>query len=199
MVSNPRALIVALAMWFFAATVTVTMTFAMTLVANSGDIEWFRQAMDPHCKNFKDPLDHDLNPLIKGLLIFLVMFLLVIPWVIILCSYGYIFIVSCKQRKNIRGQNNIPGMATAIKHEMKGASTFAIVVAVCLLSIVPLIIVTGLRFFGELPERCDPKRKLIKFIVFDLATGLNTICNPLVYGWRNEKFRTAFRKLLKCS
>ena len=90
-------------------------------------------------------------------------------------------------------------MATAIKHEMKGASTLAIVVAVCLLSIVPLIIVTGLRFFGELPERCDPKRKLIKFIVFDLATGLNTICNPLVYGWRNEKFRTAFRKLLKCS
>ena len=196
-VTNPQALIVALAMWLFAATVTIT--FATTLVANSGDIERFRQAMDPHCKNPEDPLDHDLNPLIKGLLIFLVMFLLVIPLVIILCSYGYIFIVSYKQRKNIRGQNNIPGMATAIKHEMKGASTLAIVVAVCLLSIVPLIIVTGLRFFGELPERCDPKRKLIKFIVFDLATGLNTICNPLVYGWRNEKFRTAFRKLLKCS
>ena len=152
-VTNPRALIVALAMWFFAATVTVTITFATTLVANSGDIEWFRQAMDPHCKNPENLLDHDLNPLTKGLLIFLLMFLLVIPLVIILGSYGYIFIVSCKQRKNIRGQHNIPGMATAIKHEMKCASTLAIVVAVCLLSIVPLIIVTGLRFFGELPER----------------------------------------------
>ena len=35
-VTNPRALIVALAMWSFAATVTVTITFATTLVANSG-------------------------------------------------------------------------------------------------------------------------------------------------------------------
>ena len=65
MVTSPRALIVALAMWFFAAIVTITC--ATTLVANSGDIERFGQAMDPHCKNPEDPLDHDLNPLIKGL------------------------------------------------------------------------------------------------------------------------------------
>ncbi|CAH3140573.1 unnamed protein product, partial [Porites evermanni] len=109
-VINLRSLIVALAMWVFFATVTIT--FATTLVANSGDFERFRQAMDPHCKNPEDPLDHYLNPLIKELLIFLVMHLLVILLVIILCSYGYIFIVSYKQRKNIRGQNNIPGMAT---------------------------------------------------------------------------------------
>ena len=114
-VINLRSLIVALAMWVFFATVTIT--FATTLVANSGDFERFRQAMDPHCKNPEDPLDRYLNPLIKELLIFLVMYLLVILLVIILCSYGYIFIVSYKQRKNIRGQNNIPGMATAIKHE----------------------------------------------------------------------------------
>ena len=46
---------------------TDTITFATTLVANSGDFEQFRQAMDPHFKNPEDPLDHDLNPLIKGL------------------------------------------------------------------------------------------------------------------------------------
>ena len=80
------------------------------------------------------------------------MYMLVIPLVIILCSYGYIFIVSYKQRKNIRGQNNIPGMATAIKHEMKGASTLAIGVVVCCLSIIPLVVVAGLQFFGELSE-----------------------------------------------
>ena len=64
-VTNLRSLIVALAMWGFFATVTIT--FATTLVANSGDFERFRQTMDPHCKNPEDPLDHDLNPLIKGL------------------------------------------------------------------------------------------------------------------------------------
>ena len=157
-------------MRFFA---TDTITFATTLVANSEDFERSRQAMDPHCKNPEDPLDHDLNPLMKGLLIFLVMFLLVIPLVIILCSYGYIFIVSYKQRKNIRGQNNIPGMATAIKHEMKGASTLAIVVVVCPLSIIPLLVVAGLRFFGELPECGHSNRTLMRFVVFDLATVSN--------------------------
>ena len=64
-VTNLRSLIVALAMWGFFATVTIT--FATTLVANSGDFERFRQAMDPHCKNPEDTLDHHLNPLIKEL------------------------------------------------------------------------------------------------------------------------------------
>ena len=181
-------------MRFFA---TDTITFATTLVANSGDFERFRQAMDPHCKNPEDPLDHDLNPLMKGLLIFLVMFLLVIPLVIILCSYGYIFIVSYKQRKNIRGQNNIPGMATAIKHEMKGASTLAIVVVVCPLSIIPLLVVAGLRFFGELPECGQSKGTLMRFVGFDLATVSNAkLCAVALEaekkgpGVLNEEFAT---------
>ena len=127
----------------------------------------------------------------KGLtlLIFLVMYLLVIPLVIILCSYGYIFIVSCKQRKNIRGQNNIPGMATAIEHEMKCASTLAIVVAVCLLSIVPLIIVAGLRFFGE-PLECSHSN--MKFVVFDFATVSNaTLC--AVGSWYKRAWCSKWR------
>ena len=125
------------------------------------------------------------------------MFLLVIPLVIILCSYGYIFIVSYKQRKNIRGQNNIPGMATAIKHEMKGASTLAIVVVVCPLSIIPLLVVAGLRFFGELPECGHSNRTLMRFVVFDLATVSNAkLCAVALEaekkgpGVLNEEFAT---------
>ena len=101
------------------------------------------------------------------------MYMLVIPLVIILCSYGYIFIVSYNQRKNIRGQNNIPGMATTINHEMKVASTLAIVVVACSLSIIPLVVVAGFRFFGELSECGHSNRTLMIFVVFDLATVSN--------------------------
>ena len=75
----------------------------------------------------------------------------------------------------------------AIKREMKGAHTLAILVAVCLLSIIPLLVVTYLGFFGV-----PPKRKYVKFIVFDVARRLNAICNPFIHGWRNKDLRRAF-------
>ena len=64
-------------------------------------------------------------------------------------------------------------MATAIKHEIKGASTLAIGVVVCCLSIIPLVVVAGLQFFGELSECGHSNRTLMIFVVFDLVTVSN--------------------------
>ena len=121
-----------------------------------------------------------------------------VPLLIILCSYTYIFIVSYKQRQHVREQGrDVPGMPT-IKHQMKGARTLAIVVALCLLSIIALLVVTSLRiFFGKLLGGRGHKM-LPENIVYDVAMFLNAICNPLIYGWKNEEFRNAFRKMLKC-
>ena len=192
-----RALIASIVMWLWAAAVKFVLPLALK-TSSSDDFQQLRQAINPFSKTRERPPSHDLSTLTIGFFSFLVISLLIIPLLIILCSYSYIFIVSRQHRQQIRQQEDIPGMP-AIKQEMKGARTLAIVVAVCLLSIVPLLVVTCLRFFGKLPECHHPKRKYIKFIVYDLATGLNAICNPLVYGWRNEEFRSAFRKLLKCS
>ena len=120
------------------------------------------------------------------------------PHLIILCSYTYIFIVSYKQRQHVREQGrDVPGMPT-IKHQMKGARTLAIVVALCLLSIIALLVVTSLRIFCGKSLKDHHHQMLPEKIVYDVAMFLNAICNPLIYGWKNEEFRNAFRKMLKC-
>ena len=161
---------------------------------SSDDFGHFRQAIHPCSCSHDSPLDHHhLAPSTKGYLVFLMISLMIIPLMIIAFSYGYTFVVSQRHRKEIRELGDIPRKAS-IKREMKGTRTLAIVVAICLFSIIPLLVVTCLRFFGV-----PPKRKYVKFIVFDLARGLNAICSPVIYGWRNKEFRRAFRKLVKCS
>ena len=195
-VTNRRALIAAIAVWLWVLAVTIFMPQVLRL--NSKETyTLLRQSLHP-CSETKEGRPDELPPSTKGYLIFLVTSMLVIPLVIILCSYSYIFIVSHKHRKQIREQGNTQEIITAIKYEMRGARTLAIVVVVCLLSIFPLMVVWGLRFSHALRVSQQPELKYIKYIVYDVAFGLNAICNPLIYAWRNEKFRSSFRKLLKC-
>ena len=186
-----RALIASIAVWLWA--VVVTLIFPLSFRVSSSDgYKRLLQALHPWPATPEGTPD---DPSTTVYLIFLATSLLVVPLVIILCSYGYIFIVSKRHRKTIKEQaGDIQGIAT-MKREMRGARTLAIVVAVCLLSIVPLLFVTILRFIGEFSEHHHPTHELIKYIAYDVALGLNAICNPLVYGWRNEQFRSAFRKL----
>ena len=145
-VTNRRALFASIAVWLLA--VAVTLVFPQALRASNSDAYGdLVRAMHPCHKQKKSHSRGSTPALTKGYLIFLVTSMLVIPLVIILCSYGYIFLVSNKHRKQIRDQGNFPDIST-IKREMKGARTLAIVVVVCLLSIVPLLITTSLRFFG---------------------------------------------------
>ena len=195
-VTNRRALFASVTAWLWA--VAVTFVFPQALRASNDDAyNRLVHALHPCLKTKRGRPDGLAPPLSTGYLIFLVTSMLIIPLVIILSSYGYIFNVSHKHRKQIRQQDNIQGIST-IKREMRGAHTLAIVVAVCLLSIVPLLICTILRFFGKLPDNGRRRRQLMRHIVYDFAFGLNAICNPLIYGWRNGQFRSAFRRLLKC-
>ena len=82
--------------------------------------------------------------------------------------------------------------------EIKGARTLAIVVALCLLSIIPILFVTSLPVFWGTLLGGQVHQKLLQHIVYNVAMFLNAACNPLIYGWRNEEFRNAFRKMLKC-
>ena len=92
--------------------------------------------------------------------------------------------MSLKHGGQIREQTEISGLPQRIKHETKATCTLAVVIAVRLLSIIPLLVVTCLRdrFFGKLSECGHPGRRPYKFIVYDIATRLNAICNPLIYG-----------------
>ena len=178
-------------MWLWALVVIVAVPKVLHK-ATGKDFRGFGRVMKADCKTSQ--VFH-----IKWHLVFQAVSMFLVPLLIILCSYTYIFIVSYKQRQLLRKQgSDIPGMPT-VKHHMKGARTLAIVVALCLLSIIALLVVTTLRVFrGKSHGGCHHQMFRLHKIVYDVAMFLNAICNPLIYGWKNEEFRNAFRKMLKC-
>ena len=188
-VTKRRARIVSIAMWLWALVVIVAFP------------EVLQRATGKDFKELRRQMKADNNTpqvlRVRWHLVFQALSMFLVPLLIILCSYTYIFIVSYKQRQHVREQGrDIPGMPT-VKHHMKGAHTLAIVVALCLLSIIALLVVTSLRIvYGKSLGRRD--QTLMENIVYDVAMFLNAVCNPLIYGWKNEEFRNAFRKMLKC-
>ena len=189
-VTKRRARNVSIAMWLWALFVTVAVP------------EILQKATGKDLRKVHRQIKADIDTCevlhIRWHLVFQAASMFLVPLLIILCSYTYIFIVSYKQRQHVREQGrDIPGMPT-VKHLTKAAHTLAIVVALCLLSIIALLVVTSLRiFFGKLLGGRGHKM-LPEKIVYDVAMFLNAICNPLIYGWKNEEFRNAFRKMLKC-
>ena len=190
-VTKRRARIVSIAMWLWALVIVIALPWTLYGITGHNDFREFPREMHPDCDKAQE-----LN--IRWHFVFTAASMFLVPLLIIICSYTYIFIVSYKQRQRVRKQGrDFPGMPT-IKHEMKGARTLAIVVALCLLSIIPILVVTSLRVFWSKLLGGHLHQKLLQHIVYNVAMFLNAACNPLFYGWRNEEFRNAFRKMLKC-
>ena len=195
-VTKRRARIVSIAMWLWALVVNVAVP-EVTLRTTGKDFRKFPRHVNTH----ECIITHNTtqeHP-IRWHLVFPAVSMFLVPFLIILCSYTYIFIVSYKQGQLVREQGrDIPGMPT-VKHDMKGAPTLAIVVALCLLSIIALPVVTTLRVFrGKSHGGCHHQMFRLHKIVYDVAMFVNAMCNPLIYGWKNEELRNAFRKMLKC-
>ena len=190
-VTKRRARIVSIAMWLWALVIVIALPWTLYGITGHNDFREFPREMHPDSDKAQE-----LN--IRWHFVFTAASMFLVPLLIIICSYTYIFIVSYKQRQRVRKQGrDFPGMPT-IKHEMKGARTLAIVVALCLLSIIPILVVTSLRVFWSKLLGGHLHQKLLQHIVYNVAMFLNAACNPLIYGWRNEEFRNAFRKMLKC-
>ena len=196
-VTNRRAVIACLIVWLWGIAVTLLIPLALR-TEDERAYEKLYEALHP-CVKSRDRAVGKHRPKLpsvtSGYFFFLVISLLVIPILTIICSYGYVFFVSRKHRKQMREQDDLQGNST-IKDELKGATTLAIVVGVCLLSFFPLLVVTSYRFYGA-PRVI--RKPFLKFIAYDIAMGLNACLNPLIYGWRHEKFKIAFRKLLTCT
>ena len=149
-VTKRRSRIVSIAMWLWALVVTIALPKVLKLMGKD-----FRNA-DSNTSQVLHTRWH---------LVFQAASMFLVPLLIILCSYTYIFIVSYKQRQHVREQGrDVPGMPT-IKHQMKGARTLAIVVALCLLSIIPMLAVTFLRVFRGILIGGRYHQKLLKQIL----------------------------------
>ena len=140
-VTNRRAKIVSIALWLWALVVTITSREFHKLM--SPYQEYSKNCKErPNRLNTGNPTSEEppnrpnrgYQPS-KEHVVFPAVSVFLVPLLIIMCSYVYIFVVSYQHRKRVREQSDLTGMPT-IKHQMKGARTLAIVVAVCLLSII---------------------------------------------------------------
>ena len=202
-VTNCRVVIASITVWLWAVGATVVFPQAFRADSNGNAYQKLYRAFHPCLKDQErshprhGQRSRGPSSAADSYQIFMVISLLAIPILIILSSYGYVFVVARKHRKQIREQHNTQGVSTW-RSVLKGAYTLGIVVIVCLSGFVPLLVVTSYRVFGSR----DLVRSLsswLKYIVYDLALGLNACLNPLIYAWRHEKFKTAFRQLLRCT
>ena len=195
-VTKRRARIVSIAMWLWALVVNVAVPEVLRKTTGK-DFREFNRHVNTHECNITHNRTQE-HPT-RWHLVFTAASMFLVPFLIILCSYTYIFIVSYKQRQFVRGQGRDITRMPTIKHHLKGARTLAIVVALCLLSIIALLVVTSLRVFrGKSHGGCHHQMFRLHKIVYDVAMFVNAMCNPLIYGWKNEELRNAFRKMLKC-
>ena len=189
-VTNRRAVIASVVVWLWG--IAVALIFPEVL--KKGDSQAFKEFLralspcfDRHHKSFSLQ-----SASVRPYLVFLVVSLLVVPIVIILASYSYIFKVAWKQHREVREEDHLQGELT-MKREMKGSRTVAIVVGICLISFIPLLVVLCLRFLTSSPIAA------CKMHAVYLVASLNACWNPLIYCWRNENFRNSFKRLLKCN
>ena len=196
--THRRALIASIAMWLWAALITLVLPQILKAIHDGAAFESLMHAFHP-CLRAPDQRPNSIPG--QAYAIFMIT-QLGIPLVIILCSYSYIFIVSFKHRNRIAAQNDASRILI-LKQELKGARVLAITVALCLLSILPLLIFMSLRTFGKLPDNCDHlphygfRLMRIKKIAYIVAMSMNAICNPLIYGLGNQQVRRALRRMFK--
>ena len=200
-VTNYRVVIASITVWLWAVAATLVFPQGLRADSSGNAYEKLYKAFHPcfpdqerSCPRYGKRVPSSAADSYQ---MFMVICLLAIPILIILSSYGYVFVVARKHRKQIREQHGTEGIS-AWRSELKGAYTLGIVVGVCLSSFVPLLVITSCRVFGS-KNLVHSLGSWLKFIVYDLALGLNACLNPVIYAWRHEKFKSAFRQLLKCA
>lgn len=185
-VTTRRTTIASMVVWLWG--IAVALIFPEALKSDSAEaFKEFLRALSPCFDRHHESFSLQ-SASVRPYLVFLVVSLLVVPTVIIMTSYSYIFIIAWKQRRQIREEEG----ELAVKREMKGARTVAIVVGICLVSFIPLLSVLCLRFLTSSPITAH------KIHAVYLVASLNACWNPLIYCWRNENFRNSFKRLLKC-
>ncbi|XP_029184220.2 neuropeptides capa receptor-like [Acropora millepora] len=200
--TNRRAVMASVAMWLWA--VLVTSVFPQALRADQNEnFEKFVMDLYP-CGRGNYTQSRVNFASAKAYNTILCIILLVIPLVTILSSYGYVFVVSRNHRRRINAQDSNPAQLSTIKQEFKVTLILAIVVLLCLLSFLPLFVLSIFSFQFEKTNRDNSKcyfsrLRRYKKRAYLIALGLNAICNPLIYGLGNRRLRVAIRKLLKCN
>ena len=109
---------------------------------------------------------------------------------LIIISYLYIMIYFGVRKRNVNEISQVDLLVKA-KLESKLAMTIALVTGALILSFVPVILVGGLR------EVFPVLRTSAAFRLPDALIQLNSLVNPLLYVYRDRRFRKAVLELLR--
>ncbi|XP_074615925.1 adenosine receptor A2b-like [Acropora palmata] len=195
--TNRRALLASVVLWVSTVLVAVVIPQALNLEKNGASTGNIKRGLHP-CSRARA-----FNSVGNEKYVIFLSTLLVITLLITLFCHGYIFAVSYKHRKQMKGQNNLSRAATMITEELKRARVIFLVVAPNLLSFVPLFTFLILRCSGKLADDNNHNRRhytmQIKRIVYTSAMSLNAICPPIIYGFKNQQFKTALLRMVKCT
>ncbi|XP_067054541.1 adenosine receptor A2b-like [Acropora muricata] len=194
-VTTRRALIASIGVWMLA--ILLTIIFPQALKADGS--QTFRKFLGglTTClfrvlrKEGRDFFRNSNSVIVY--LNFLVAALLFLPISTVVISYGYIFNVAYRQHRRIQDEHTLQSITLTMKREMKAARTLAIVVGMCFISFVPLLLLLCLHF---LLESINITKRQLNLAY--MAASLNAFWNPLIYCWRNQHFKVAFARLLKC-
>ena len=188
-----RALFASIGVWMLA--ILLTIIFPQALKADGR--QTFREFLGrlTTCLFREKGKDFFRNPNSNVIvyLTFLVAALLFLPMSTVVISYGYIFNVAYRQQRRVQDIHTLQSITLTMKLEMKAARTVAIVVGLCFISFVPLLLTLCLHFLSE-----SVKITKTQLHFAYMAASLNACWNPVIYCWRNQHFKVAFARILKC-
>ena len=178
-VTKRRARIISIMMWLWAMVVVVALPEVLQRISGHEDL---RKIFSTTSQVFR----------IRWRLVFTAALMFLVPLLIILCTNVYIFTVSYKQRQHVRGRDTLA--MPIIIHDKKVVRLFITVVALCLLSIIPMLVVTSLRALSGKSLGGCKHQMLLQNIVYDVAMFVNAIFNPLIFRWKIKNSETFFAR-----
>ncbi|XP_042298606.1 adenosine receptor A2b isoform X2 [Sceloporus undulatus] len=113
-----------------------------------------------------------------------------LPLVIMLGIYIKIFMVACKQLRQMELMGN---SRTTLQREVNAAKSLAIIVGLFALCWLPLHILNCLTLFR--PDFAKVKPDWVMNLTIILSHA-NSVVNPIIYAYRIRDFRYTFRKIL---
>ena len=109
---------------------------------------------------------------------------------LIAIGYFYIMVYLGVRKREITQISQVTALVKA-KQEIKVAKTTGLITASLILSFVPVIVI------GALPDVFPVLRTSKAFLIAETLVQLNSLANPLIYFYRDRRFRKAVLELLR--
>lgn len=208
LVTNTRMVGAILSLWFFSTLLCIFPIFLFPedsheemddfkkILINCGETEitckrkWFENKEKLNLSNRSWEKDIAIDTATKHLLYGLLLNF-AFPFLVIVFSYSWLLKISIIHHRKINVQ--LPANQSTKRQEVRAANTIAMIIACFLVCFAPMFILSAVQAFAR---PCWKGRFLTNKLLSQLSS-LSAVLNPLIYSWRNERFRNVYWKIFK--